>query len=198
MKPMITPLLNARLLLIGVGALSLPSIATAQSMLVNRPPMREAPTNEQLILQMRKAEEEKARMPVSRALPSQDPSTLERPENLLSRAQILCSGGALTLVPKRAVLQYPEKYADRLKPVAGAKVLSFPDFYAANRNWITTFEVSRAQAEGREPLAKDAKASMVKSGSLVIATYRGNPISVLPLEQPEPASAETQATTSQP
>ncbi len=174
-----------------IGSFGIPCLVTAQTV-AERPPMREAPTNEQLIQQMRMADQERAKRPVSDAPPSQDPSTLERPADLISRAEILCYGGALTLVPKRAVLQYPEKYADRLKAVQGVKIISFPDFYAANRNWITTFEVSRAQAEGKEPLPKDAKANMVKSGSMVVATFLGNPISVLPVITEDQATAKLQ------
>ena len=180
------------ILMAAAGGFALPAGADAQTTVVNRPPMREAPTNEQLVLQLGKIQQEEARRPVSQARLSQDPSTLERPDSLMTRSQILCYGGYLTLVPKRAVLQYPKKYEDRLVPAEGVKVVSFPDFLAANRNWITTFEVSRVQAQGKDPLPKDAKAKMVKAGNLIVATFNGNPIEVLPLVTPEEATVQTQ------
>ncbi len=174
-------------------ACAMPLAASAQGPALDRPPMRVAPTNEQLVLQLRQARQEEADRPAPQAPPSQDATTLERPADLISRSEILCFRGYLTLVPKRAVLQYPEQYADRLKPVQGAKIQTFPQFLAANRNWISTFEVSRAQAQGKDPLEKDARANMSKTGNLIIATFQGNPIEVMPLVLPEVAADGTKS-----
>ena len=53
--------------------------------------------------------------------------------------------------------------ADRLKFQPGAKLMSWADFYAQNRGWITTVEVTRVQAEGNKPLAEEIAARIGKS-----------------------------------
>lgn len=174
-----------------LGSCVIGSVNAAETKVPNRPPMRKAPTNEDLVLQLRKQEQERASRPAVTAPPSQDVTTIESPNNLMSRSEVLCYGGALTLVPKRAVLQYPEKYADRLKAIPGSNVLVFSDFYAANKNWITTYEISRAQAQGKEPLPEDARASMSKTGNLIVATFQGNPIELMPPANPTPETAGT-------
>ncbi|MES2438422.1 MAG: hypothetical protein V4584_05130 [Verrucomicrobiota bacterium] len=154
-----------------------------------RPPMREAPTNEQLVLRLRQAEQQNSTK-IENPSSAQDPSVTNRPQDLISRSEILCYNGILTLVPKRSVIQFPKNLADRLKPQPGAQIKTWADFYAANRGWITTIEVSLIQAQGKQPLSKETSTQMVKSGNLIVATFRGNPISVLPLEVPElPATA---------
>ena len=44
--------------------------------------------------------------------------------------------------------------------------------------------VSRVQAEGNEPVAEETQKVMAKSTNLIVATYKGGPISVLPLKVP--------------
>jgi hypothetical protein len=81
--------------------------------------------------------------------------------------------------------------ADRIRLEPGATIQSWSEFYAANRGWITTVEVSRVQAEGNEPLAEETKRQLSKCGNLVVATYLGGPISLLPLKEPEVKTAGT-------
>ena len=67
-----------------------------------------------------------------------------------------------------------------------------PDWMAGqNRGWITTVEVSRVQAEGNLAIAEETRERIGKSMNLVVATYMGGPISVLPLKE----EAKTQAST---
>ena len=90
-----------------------------------------------------------------------------------------------TLVPKRAILQIPKNYQDRVAFTAGSKIVGWADFYAANRSWITTVEVSRTQAEGKAALADDIQKNLSECGNLVVATYMGGPISMPPLKGPK-------------
>ncbi len=152
-----------------------------------RPPMRTAPTNEQLILQLKQSDQERSSKAIkpSTLSSSVDPTVVNQPEDLISRSAILCFNGFMTLVPKRAVLQFPKNLADRMKPQPGAQIKTWSDFYVSNRSWITTVEVSRIQAEGKQPLPKETCVQMAKSGNLIVATFNGNPISVLPLKAPE-------------
>lgn len=147
------------------------------------PAMRESLTHEQLMLARRKAElnDPMRHLPATQG---EDPSVVNRPKSILAESDIVCFGDVAALVPKRAILQIPKNYADRIQLRPGAKLQSWSEFYAANRGWITTVEVSRIQAEGNEPLAEETKTQMTKSGNLIVATFLGGPISVLPLKVP--------------
>jgi hypothetical protein len=114
-----------------------------------------------------------------------DPSTVNRPVNLLEQSDIICFGDLATLVPKRAILATPAHLKERLALKAGVRLVGWSEFYSNNRGWINTVEVSRVQAEGKEPFSEDTQDSLAKSTSLTIATFMGGPISVLPLKKVE-------------
>lgn len=153
-------------------------------------PMRDSVTPEQLMAKYRQASQND---PLKKLKQSKgpDPSTVNPPASLISQSDILCFNGNVTLIPKRAVLQAPTNLADRLKYTLGAKLMTWSEFYALNRGWITTVEVTRLQAEGNESLTAEIKKQLVKSGNLIIATYLGGPISVLPLKSPPEALPTT-------
>jgi hypothetical protein len=113
-----------------------------------------------------------------------DPSIVNQPKDLLSNSDIICFGGAATLVPKRAIINLPKNLEGRLKFIPGSKIQSWADFFALNRGWITTVEVSRIQAEGNKALDEKVAEHVHTSTNLVVATYQGGPISVLPLKVP--------------
>src|SRR6478752_2693120 len=103
-------------------------IMTSHGQSVERPPMRKAPTNEELIRQLRESEQVKVAKP---SVPSStvDPGATQQPQDLISRSEILCYNGSLTLIPKRAVLQIPKNLEDRLKAQPGAHIRTWSDFY---------------------------------------------------------------------
>lgn len=167
--------------MIGLGA-----AWTAVGSGVAAPPvMRDAATHDQLVQALRK---ESQNDPMKRMEPSKgaDPSLVNRPKDILTESDILCFGGMATLVPKRAILLKPQSMADRTTMKAGARLVPWMEFFARNRGWITTVEVSRVQAEGNEDLSEDTRKQVTECGNLVVATYQGGPISVLPLKTPEP------------
>jgi hypothetical protein len=145
--------------------------------------MRDAATHDQLSLALRKADQLD---PMKNLAPAtgEDPSMKNRPKDILTESDIISYRGLATLVPKRAILQIPKKYEGQIKMEAGSKIVGWADFYTANRSWITTIEVSRVQAEGNEPVAEETQKVMAKSTNLIVATYKGGPISVLPLKVP--------------
>jgi hypothetical protein len=149
------------------------------------PVMRDAATHDQLSLALRKADQTDP-MKNLPATKGEDPSVANRPKDILSESDIISFRGLATLVPKRAILQIPKNHAELIKMEPGAKIVSWSDFYAANRGWITTVEVSRVQAEGNQPLAEDTLKFMGTCRNLMVATYKGGPISVLPLKEPAP------------
>ena len=153
------------------------------SQTIKAPQMRDASTHAQLSVIHRKAAETD---PMRNMVPAKgpDPSLIDPPKDLIANSDIICFGGLVTLVPKRAILGIPKNFADRMKFQPGSKIKSWADFYAQNRGWITTVEVSRIQAEGNKPMAEEVYKSIGKSKNLVVATYQGGPISVLPLKVP--------------
>ncbi len=121
-----------------------------------------------------------------------DPAKQNTSRDLIKESTILCYRGFLTLVPKQSVLHLPEKLADRFKEQPNIKVQSWQDFYFANRGWIRTVEVTREQAMGEAPLAEDLVETFKTSASAVVATFKGGPISVLPVKETEEESSQTE------
>lgn len=154
--------------------------------------MRDAATHDQLSLAYRKASQQD---PMRNMQPAkgEDPSVVNRPKDIVSESDVICYNGMATLVPKRAILNMPAAMRDRLKFQPGVQLMGWADFHAQNRGWITTVEVSRVQAEGNEALKEEISDRISKSSSLVVATFMGGPISVLPLKVPvENATAKAE------
>ncbi len=150
--------------------------------------MRDVASQEELLLERRKALQIDPMKHLATAT-GEDPSKANQPTDILAESDIISFRGLATLVPKRAILQIPQAYAGNLKMEPGSKFVSWLEFYAANRGWITTVDVSREQAEGKVPIAEDTQKLLSKSRNLVVATYKAGPISVLPLKEPAPETA---------
>lgn len=143
--------------------------------------MRDAPTHEELSERLRAANNEKEKAVVKlRPAEGQDPSKANRPESIVKGSDFLAFNGKMTLVPKQAILHTPANLANRVKFVSGSQLMPFGEFYAGNRAWITTYEVTRAQAEGNQPFPEEVVKRFQKSTTLVVAVYKSGPISVLP------------------
>ena len=162
----------------GAACLLLASPAMAQQ----KAAMRDVATHDQLSEKLRVASN---KGPLSDYKPAegQDP-TKAKAESLVSRSDFMSYSGRATIVPKRAILHIPAALADRIKLQPGSKIQTWAEFYAMNRSWITTVEVTRVQAEGNQPLAEELLKRIQKSTSVVVATYQSGPISVLPLKAP--------------
>ena len=115
----------------------------------------------------------------------EDPAVRTHSRDLVRDSTIVSYKGNLTLVPKRAVLHIPDEIADRIGAKSGQKVLTWADFLQLNRGWIRTVEVSRDQVMGNAPLPPNIVEAFAKSSSMVVATFKGGPVSVLPLKEPE-------------
>ena len=183
MKPFLTVLLSA-----------VPLASSLVTAAEQKPKFRDAATHEQLARALRYAESIDP-MKKLEAAEGDDPSKVNQPANLLEQSDIICFNGLATLVPKRAILATPANYKQRLAMQPGARIVGWSEFHAANRGWVTTVEVSRVQAEGNKAIAEETLEQIAKSTNLVVATYLGGPISVLPLKVPEP---ETQTVNVQP
>lgn len=120
----------------------------------------------------------------------EDPSKNAVPTHILDRADIISYNGLTTLVPKRAILALPETLKTRVGTHGeGHRIVAWSEFLIANRGWLTTLEVSRAQAEGNLPIPESSRKRINKSGNMIVATYQGGPVSVLPLKLPEPETS---------
>lgn len=165
-----------------VLALALPGSAEPK-----KPVYRDAESHDLIVRKMKVTEKLD---PIKSLVPSEgeDPSKNNQPKDLISSSDVISFNGFTTLVPKRAIIQTPNSYKDRINNhTLGNKIVSWMDFYKLNRGWITTVEVTRAQAEGKEPLAEEVSDNLSKSGNLVIATYSTGPISMMPPKVEEKA-----------
>lgn len=127
----------------------------------------------------------------------EDPSLANSERDLVKSSAVFSYRGNLTLVPKRAVLHVPSHLQNRMTPEKGAKVQTWRNFFQANRGWIRTMEVTREQALGHSPFSEESAKAISESAVVVIATYKGGPISVLPPREEEdiPAASEMKSKT---
>lgn len=151
--------------------------------------IRDAATHDDLANKMREAQ---ANNPLANYTVDEgpDPTKENRPVDILEDSDIISFNGLTTLVPKRAILAMPNSVRNRVgKHVPGHRVVAWKDFLHSNRGWVSTVEVSRSQAEGRQMLPESVTERISRSTSLIVATYQGGPISVLPPAEEESAEA---------
>lgn len=174
--------------------LLLPLILTP-ALYAQTPKFRDAATHEDLAKTHQKAQREN---PLQRleGVKGPDLKDVKPIPDLLSRSDILSFGGLATLVPKRAILNQPADMGSRVNNFAqGSKIVGWKEFLQSNIGWITTIEVSRAQAEGKEVIDEKVVENYRKSSNLIIATYRGGPVSVMPLVEPEAKKTDSKPVT---
>lgn len=148
--------------------------------------MRDAATHDQLASSLRMAQQKDPIRDTGPAIGKheEDPAVKNSGRDLIKDSTILCYRGFLTLVPKRAVLHLPEKLKDRFEIQPNIQVQPWPEFYQANRGWIRTIEVTREQAMGEVAMPEEVVEAFKTSTSAVVATFKGGPISVLPVKEP--------------
>lgn len=154
------------------------------------PRIRDATTHEELAKTHRQAQQANSAQKLPEAK-GPDLSTVKPIPDLISRSDILTFNGMTALVPKRAILNQPTAFATRINNFQqGSQIVRWPEFYEKNRGWITTLEVTRAQVEGKEPIDEKIVEKYRKSSNLVVATFKGGPVSVMPLREPEKKESE--------
>ena len=159
-------------------AISLTAAHTASA----EPEMRDAATHEQL---QKKSHAAVIQDPMKKLPPaSESDPAKDVPKDLISQSDILSFEGTFTLVPKRAILAIPKDLEKRSQLADATKLVGWAEFHANNRGWITTVEVTREQAEGNSPIDEGILNSFKDSTTIVVATYHGGPISILPLKAP--------------
>jgi hypothetical protein len=96
----------------------------------------------------------------------------------------------MALLPKRALLHLPDSLKDSTGVKKGSTLVSWQEFLKSNRSWIRTVEVSRERATGKKPFSVEEAEALRSSGRVVVATFQGGPIAVLPSSFPESVSPE--------
>lgn len=157
-------------------------VAIVSVLKADQPVMRDVATHDQLARAMQQSQQADPMksLPVSNA----PDASLNLPKDLVSQSDFISFAGAATLVPKHAILKVPAGYADRIRFQEGSRILSWTEFFTANRNWITTIEVTPDQAGGKVPLSAETAEVIAKSSNLIVATFRGGPISLLAPKAP--------------
>jgi hypothetical protein len=162
-----------------VAALFLSAVSVSHA---DQPVMRDVATHDQLarVMQQSQQADPMKSLPASNA----PDASLNLPKDLVSQSDFISFAGVATLVPKHAILKVPTVFADRIRFQQGSRILSWTEFFAANRNWITTIEITPEQAGGKAALSKESSDVIAKSSNLIVATFRGGPISLLPPKAP--------------
>lgn len=181
-----TPLLSGAI----ARAEEAPAPASASTSARETRPMRDAVRNDELSRALRMAQQNDPMRKLGPATgdTEKDPSLALAGRDLVKDSIVLCFRGELTLVPKRSVLHLPPHLESRFQPAKKAAVKTWQEFYRNNRGWIRTVEVSREQAMGEAPFPEEIAATFETSNSVVVATFKGGPISVKPHVPPDPAA----------
>lgn len=150
-------------------------------------PMRDIPTHEQLVARQKAGGgsnpfDNRHFKPAEREDPAE---RAKQRGDLIGSSDFLCSLGKMTLIPKGSVLHMPDRLSDRARPKDNLQIVTWPDFFVKNRSWITTIEVSRLQAEGKQAISEQKMEGLLQTGDVIVATMGGSPISVLPLQIPQ-------------
>lgn len=149
------------------------------------PPMTEPVSAEELSNRLRHARQnDPIRKLVPPANPGADPSKGTHGRDLIAESTVLNHAGVMTLVPKRAVLHLPEALKSRVGIRDGSELLPWARFLELNRSWIHAESVSRERALGKTPFSSEETQALRSSGKVIIATFEGGPISVLPTAFP--------------
>lgn len=110
-----------------------------------------------------------------------------QPYSLAELSQFLGEGERSVILPKGAVIHCPEALAAKLLAAPCGTITSWPDFLLAHRAWVTTREVTQEQIRGEAAFTDSDRAAFRSGGKLVVATFRGNPVTVLtPVPSPTP------------
>lgn len=111
--------------------------------------------------------------------PAAGESKIGRPssQSILAQSTILSDGSNWTLVPNGAVLHIPDGLKSRVNATPSGGLLTWSDFLTRNRGWITTCEVSIAQASAKETLPAERTEFWSKQDKIVVAVHQRGPIS---------------------
>jgi len=99
--------------------------------------------------------------------------------SLYKNSHIIASRGEHAIIPKRSILFLPASLKAKVVEKPTGEFILWPIFMKKNQNWIWTYEVTLDQAKGIAPLPEGKLEGFSKLNRLVVALFRGNPVSVL-------------------
>ena len=123
--------------------------------------------------------------PVTGASENKKPLTGKKPivkvkhTSLYKNSHIISHRGEHAIIPKRSILFIPESLKSRVIEKPTGKFVLWPFFKQRNQDWIWTYEVTLDQAKGIKPLPEGKLKQFEGLNRMVVALYRGNPVSVL-------------------
>lgn len=107
------------------------------------------------------------------------PSSKAPRYDIMKLCDVITSQNSYTLIPKRSVLfACPERRQTIGGTTGKAQFQQWPKFLGSNLSWISTYEVTLDQARGTAPIHPDVMKTIQQRGGVVIAVYRGSPISI--------------------
>lgn len=108
--------------------------------------------------------------------------------SLWSRSIILTDGEHFTLVPVGSVLHLPAELRSHVATKPQGQFTFWPNFLRRNSTWLAAHEVTLEMAKGDVRQAKAVLAGIAKDRRLLVAVYKGGPVTVLEPAPEEPAS----------
>ncbi len=99
--------------------------------------------------------------------------------SLWARSIILSDGEKFTLVPVGSILHLPEALRSRVLVKPQGDFTFWPSFLKRNEVWLGAKEVSLSLSRGNEKEAKSLLQSLSRDPRLLVATYKGGPITIL-------------------
>ncbi len=111
-----------------------------------------------------------------KAAPLDEPKIVQKKKrDIIAESTILTNNGEWTIVPKGAVIYMPEHLTQHIVAVPQGNLLQWGDFLQKNRRWLKTQELSRSQANGKEPLSDALREQMVIQRVVVVAVMARRP-----------------------
>jgi hypothetical protein len=114
-------------------------------------------------------------------------SKTQIPNDFLKRSTILSYRGNWTIVPKNAVMHIPASLQDRIVDKPEGALIPWAGFCLKNRGWLHLQKVRMSDARGDTTLSEGAFQAHQSLGRVVVAVYKGGPIS-MPVAPPVEAS----------
>lgn len=93
-------------------------------------------------------------------------------------------GNRCSFLPTDAILYIPDSMKEQVSKEKTGKMVLWPDFYRSNRSHFHTVEVSPDEFTGKKPIAEARMKQWQTLGRIVVAVYRGNPITIPKVSDP--------------
>jgi len=100
---------------------------------------------------------------------------------------VLGSTGEWTIVPSNAFLAKSAILSNYVLDKPNGNYVQWSEFSSRNRAWLNSHEVTIGTIKGEDPITEEQLETFAKSRKVIVATYNGSPVSVLP---PQPKSKE--------